>query len=86
MPISVECGGCGSKFQAPDKLAGKRAECPKCSAVIEVGARPPQSSGKGAPGEDAVQPIPARCGCGKEFRANADLAGKRVKCPACGQA
>ena len=38
MPISVECRGCGRKFQTPERLAGKRAKCPKCSAVIEVGA------------------------------------------------
>ena len=33
-----------------------------------------------------MQPIPVACGCGKKFRAKAELAGKRVKCPACGQA
>ena len=86
MPISVECPGCGRKFQAPDKLAGKPAKCPKCSVVIEVGTGLPQSSGTGVPGEDAGQPIPVTCGCGKKFRAKVELAGKRAKCPACGQA
>lgn len=33
----VRCPGCGSKFRAHDKLAGKRVKCPKCSSVILVG-------------------------------------------------
>ncbi|OHB66210.1 MAG: hypothetical protein A2V70_12275 [Planctomycetes bacterium RBG_13_63_9] len=86
MPISIECQGCGRKFRAPEELAGKRAKCPQCSAVIQVGARPPQPSGQVTSGENSVQPIPITCSCGKKFRARADLAGKRVKCPACGQA
>lgn len=38
MPISVQCSGCGSKFRADDKLAGRRGKCPKCSAIIEIKA------------------------------------------------
>jgi hypothetical protein len=30
--------------------------------------------------------IVAKCGCGKSFKAKPELAGRRVKCPACGQA
>jgi hypothetical protein len=30
-------------------------------------------------------PIPVNCQCGQSFRAKDDLAGKRVKCPKCGQ-
>src|SRR5574340_910886 len=86
MAISVECPGCGRKFQAPEELAGKRARCPQCSAVIQVGARAPQASAQVTSGVDSVQPIPVACGCGKKFRAKAELAGKQVKCPACGQA
>ena len=33
-----------------------------------------------------MQPIPVTCSCGKKFRAKTELAGKRVECPACGQA
>ena len=86
MSIRVECQGCGRKFQAPEKLAGRRTKCPKCSAVIQVGARPLQPSEQVTSGEDSVQPIPVTCGCGKKFWAKAELAGKRVKCPACGDA
>ena len=38
MPIPVQCPGCGSQFQAADRLAGKRAKCPQCSAAIAVPA------------------------------------------------
>ena len=37
MPIHGQCPGCGRKFQAPDKLSGKRVKCPNCSAVIQLG-------------------------------------------------
>jgi predicted Zn finger-like uncharacterized protein len=36
MPINVQCPGCGSRFRADDKLAGRRGKCPKCSTMIEV--------------------------------------------------
>ena len=36
MSITVQCSGCGSRFRADDKLAGRRGKCPKCSAAIEV--------------------------------------------------
>ena len=38
MPIEVQCGQCGRKISAPDKFAGKRVKCPKCSATIVVEA------------------------------------------------
>jgi hypothetical protein len=36
MPILGHCPGCGRKFHAPEKLAGKRVKCPNCSAVIQL--------------------------------------------------
>jgi hypothetical protein len=36
VPISLTCGGCGRKLQAPDKLLGKRVKCPKCGKALEV--------------------------------------------------
>ena len=36
MPIMVQCSGCGGKFRASDKAAGKRVKCPTCSAFIDV--------------------------------------------------
>ena len=35
MPISVTCK-CGKKLNAPDTLAGKKAKCPGCSAMLVV--------------------------------------------------
>jgi len=29
MAIHVQCAGCVAKFQAAEKLAGKRVKCPK---------------------------------------------------------
>ncbi len=85
MPIYVECPGCDAKFQAPEKLAGKRLKCPKCSAVVTVGERSQRPSGQAAPAEEETPLIPAACLCGKKLRVKAELAGRRVKCPACGQ-
>ena len=80
MPISVSCG-CGKKFAAPSKLAGKKVKCPACSEPIRVpGAAASKTNGK------ASASITVPCDCGKSFRAPAKLAGKKVKCPACDQA
>lgn len=36
MPISVKCCDCGKALKAPDALAGKKAKCPDCGAVVVV--------------------------------------------------
>lgn len=36
MPISVKCCDCGKALKAPDALAGKKAKCPDCGAVVLV--------------------------------------------------
>jgi hypothetical protein len=36
MALHVQCAGCGGKFQAPEKLAGKRVKCPKCGQPLAV--------------------------------------------------
>ncbi len=38
MPISVTCQDCGKGLKAPDALAGKKAKCPQCRAVISIPA------------------------------------------------
>lgn len=38
MPISVKCDECGKGLKAPDALAGKKAKCPQCGAVIPIPA------------------------------------------------
>jgi hypothetical protein len=37
MPIVTTCS-CGFKFKAPDKLAGRKARCPKCSEIVQIPA------------------------------------------------
>lgn len=36
MPITVKCCDCGKALKAPDALAGKKAKCPDCGAVVVV--------------------------------------------------
>lgn len=36
MPIPVSCSSCQAKINAPDHLAGKKAKCPRCSAVLQI--------------------------------------------------
>jgi RsiW-degrading membrane proteinase PrsW (M82 family) len=38
MPIPVLCGGCGKRFKAPDRGAGKKVPCPACQTVISIPA------------------------------------------------
>jgi DNA-directed RNA polymerase subunit RPC12/RpoP len=86
MAIHVQCSACGAKFQAADKFAGKRVKCPKCSAAILVAEQSRQPAGQATSVKEEPQPISFACRCGKELRVKAELAGKHVKCPACGLA
>lgn len=38
MPIIVKCCDCGKALKAPEALAGKKAKCPDCGAVVLVPA------------------------------------------------
>jgi hypothetical protein len=38
MPISVVCPVCSSKIKAPDRMAGRKAKCPKCGCFFIVNA------------------------------------------------
>jgi hypothetical protein len=43
MPISIVCGGCGTRLTFPDSAAGAATTCPKCHAALMVAdAEPPQ--------------------------------------------
>lgn len=39
MAILVDCAFCHSRVRAPDAMAGREAECPKCGVVLSI---PPQ--------------------------------------------
>lgn len=61
MPLDVKCDGCGRRFRAPDKLAGKRVKCPQCQAVILVGGQgedqpAPKPQARAGPKAPATQP------------------------------
>jgi hypothetical protein len=49
MPIPVRCA-CGKALNAPDALAGKKAKCPGCGAVLSIPAA------QGAPAQPAEKP------------------------------
>jgi len=36
VPIPTECEHCGREFLAPDKYAGRRVKCPRCSEAIQI--------------------------------------------------
>jgi DNA-directed RNA polymerase subunit RPC12/RpoP len=36
MPISVLCGACSAKLNAPDAAAGKKVKCPKCGSPLVI--------------------------------------------------
>ncbi len=36
MPIRVDCSSCGTKFRAPDNVAGKKAKCNKCGQILII--------------------------------------------------
>jgi RsiW-degrading membrane proteinase PrsW (M82 family) len=42
MPIPVACGGCGKRFKAPDRGAGKKVPCPACKTIISIPAAVPE--------------------------------------------
>lgn len=83
MPIKAACS-CGHSFQAASKYAGKTVKCPKCKKPLKIPAA--KSTSKKAPaGESASGKIAVKCKCGKAFSAKPELAGKKVKCPGCGE-
>src|SRR5262245_9167805 len=38
MAIPFQCHQCGGQFAAPEQLAGKKAKCQRCGAVVQVPA------------------------------------------------
>jgi predicted Zn finger-like uncharacterized protein len=55
MPLSVECPECGTRYNVPDKLAGKKARCKKCGATIPIpGGAPVESPIGFAPEDDPM--------------------------------
>lgn len=84
MPFPVTCS-CGQRFLAQDWLAGKQADCPSCGTQLLI-QRPQQ------PVRRAAAPAPSptsggiavTCVCGRSYQAGPQLAGRTVRCTACG--
>src|SRR5437868_3273543 len=53
MPILTACA-CGFRFKAPDRLAGKKARCPKCNQILQI----PASTAEATILEEAPPPAP----------------------------
>ena len=91
MPIKISCR-CGQRFQAPDKLAGKKVRCPKCGNPLAIPAatRPP-AAGQPTAGADVIGSLLDDMGVestpagGKRCpNCNAVMAGHAVFCVECG--
>lgn len=70
MPIQVRCSGCEGVFRVPDKGAGKKVKCPKCSSVIQVPAA--ESVETTAPAEAEKQPAPKKTAAAPQPKSTSD--------------
>lgn len=89
MSISFRCDKCGANYEVKAEHAGKRTKCAKCGQSIVVpksdGVRPESaSSSQTASPVEPSRSLRVTCTCGKSYSAKPQLAGKRVKCAACG--
>ena len=83
--MAVRCENCRQGFAVSTRLAGKTVKCSKCSALIKVPKASDASTTRMASATQAAAGIEAACTCGKRLKAGLHLAGKTVKCPACGE-
>lgn len=79
MPISVKCCDCGKALKAPDALAGKKAKCPDCGAVVLV----PNLNGQFEVSDE--RPEAAFEELDDEFAAPTDDRTAQKSCPMCGE-
>jgi hypothetical protein len=83
MAIVFQCE-CGKQLRTGEEYAGRRIKCPGCQSIQIV---PASTAGRPA----APDPRPSSglvrftCDCGKVMQAQSEYAGKRTKCPACGE-
>ena len=98
MPIQVNCSKCGKGLKAPDALAGKKAKCPACGAVVDI----PLQEAEVLDAELEDLPSPSQEGAGSDLgslldetaaydlekpkpAAGAPAEEDRRPCPACGE-
>ena len=79
--IEFPCPKCSQPVRTPVSAAGKKGKCPSCGEVVQIPLESPDAP------QTEVKPsakIQFRCpGCQKRLRMPANVAGKKVKCPAC---
>lgn len=99
MPITLSCT-CQARLKVPDTAAGRKIKCPKCGNAVSVPAAdaPIPDPAPKPPVEPPISPVrtPAQippgapiavaCTCGAKLRVPTAAAGKKVKCPKCGEA
>lgn len=89
MPISVNCE-CGKSLRAPDSLAGKKAKCPQCGAVVSLPAAVVNAELDDAPPLPPKKKSAAVKPRDEEFDDSAESdaessADERKPCPLCGE-
>lgn len=83
MSIEFACTACGRRIKAPEELAGKKARCPQCQAVVEV---PPQVLEAELAPPAAITAAPTDGGLVPEPMGGADGGDEaRRPCPMCGE-
>ncbi|MCP4816828.1 MAG: hypothetical protein GY888_30315 [Planctomycetaceae bacterium] len=91
MPIKISCR-CGQRFQAPEKLAGKKVRCPKCGDPLVIPtAGSPGTARQATPAANDMGSLLDEIGVestptgGKRCpQCNTTLAGQAVFCVGCG--
>jgi len=85
MPIAFLCPYCKQRLEFPRSQAGQSVPC-ACGVAVTVPSPPASAPAVATPPDQApVELIVFNCPkCNKRFKAEADAAGKRIKCP-CGQ-
>jgi len=82
MTIEFQCTECGRPMRAPDGAAGKQGKCPQCGTVMPIPTPEPAVPRAQLTAEGKLQfPCPS---CAAPVRTPAAAAGKRGKCPHCG--
>ena len=89
MPIDFYCPGCGNLMRTPDETAGRKGRCPTCQLKVQIPANSVASASSESPIRRTAggsEPIRFDCGsCGKTLSIAAANAGKKGKCPHCGE-
>ncbi len=83
MPFPVICS-CGQRFMAQEHLHGQRVPCPACGGTLLI--QNPRASAASVQRLVSQTPNQLRvaCACGRSYQPGPELAGRTVRCTACG--